>query len=55
MDQLSSFADLQGTVEEESVPQKPDVDPALLRPVDDLELTVRSGKLSEGREHLLYW
>jgi DNA-directed RNA polymerase subunit alpha len=42
MDQLSSFADLQGTVEEESVPQKPDVDPALLRPVDDLELTVRS-------------
>lgn len=42
MDQLSSFAELQGTVEEESVPQKPDVDPALLRPVDDLELTVRS-------------
>ncbi|MDA0359843.1 MAG: DNA-directed RNA polymerase subunit alpha [Proteobacteria bacterium] len=42
MDQLSSFADLQGTVEEKSVPQKPDVDPALLRPVDDLELTVRS-------------
>lgn len=42
MDQLSSFADLQGTVEEETVPQKPDVDPALLRPVDDLELTVRS-------------
>ncbi len=42
MDQLSSFADLQGTVEEESAPQKPDVDPALLRPVDDLELTVRS-------------
>jgi DNA-directed RNA polymerase subunit alpha len=42
MDQLSSFADLQGTVEEDSVPQKPDVDPALLRPVDDLELTVRS-------------
>jgi len=42
MDQLSSFADLQGTVEEESVPQKPNVDPALLRPVDDLELTVRS-------------
>ncbi len=42
MDQLSSFADLQGTIEEESVPQKPDVDPALLRPVDDLELTVRS-------------
>ena len=42
MDQLSSFADLQGTVAEESVPQKPDVDPAFLRPVDDLELTVRS-------------
>ena len=42
MDQLSSFADLQCTVAEESVPQKPDVDPAFLRPVDDLELTVRS-------------
>jgi DNA-directed RNA polymerase subunit alpha len=42
MDQLSSFADLQGTVEEESLPQEPDIDPALLRPVDDLELTVRS-------------
>ena len=42
MDQLSSFAELEGTVAEESVPQKPDVDPAFLRPVDDLELTVRS-------------
>lgn len=42
MDQLSSFADLQGTVEEEILPQEPDIDPALLRPVDDLELTVRS-------------
>ncbi|MDA0238280.1 MAG: DNA-directed RNA polymerase subunit alpha, partial [Proteobacteria bacterium] len=42
MDQLSSFADLQGTFAEEIVPQQPDIDPAFLRPVDDLELTVRS-------------
>ncbi len=41
-DQLSVFVDLQG--KEEAAPEAPeaDVDPILLRPVDDLELTVRS-------------
>jgi DNA-directed RNA polymerase subunit alpha len=42
MEQLSSFADLEGTMEEERAPDTPEVDPELLRPVDDLELTVRS-------------
>lgn len=45
-DQLSSFIDLEGTVSkevpaQESRPELP-FDPILLRPVDDLELTVRS-------------
>ena len=42
MDQLSVFADLQGTTVEEEAPRAPQVDPVLLRPVDALELTVRS-------------
>jgi DNA-directed RNA polymerase subunit alpha len=45
-DQLSSFVALEGTQHEDSggeqVPDKPPIDPILLRPVDDLELTVRS-------------
>ncbi len=41
-DQLSSFVDLQASEQEGSSVQEPDVDPILLRPVDDLELTVRS-------------
>jgi len=45
-DQLSSFVVLEGAqpVDEgaKDEPQKPSVDPILLRPVDDLELTVRS-------------
>jgi len=42
MDQLSSFAELKGTPEPVETPEVPKVDPVLLRPVDDLELTVRS-------------
>jgi DNA-directed RNA polymerase subunit alpha len=42
MEQLASFADLKGIPEEKTAPEKPEVDPELLRPVDDLELTVRS-------------
>jgi DNA-directed RNA polymerase subunit alpha len=45
-DQLSTFVALEGTAPEESGaedrPLKPQFDPILLRPVDDLELTVRS-------------
>jgi DNA-directed RNA polymerase subunit alpha len=36
------FADLEGTPAESELPRSPQVDPLLLRPVDDLELTVRS-------------
>jgi DNA-directed RNA polymerase subunit alpha len=43
VDQLSVFAALEGTAEPSSAQRvSPTVDPILLRPVDDLELTVRS-------------
>jgi DNA-directed RNA polymerase subunit alpha len=41
-DQLSVFVDLQGQDEEKSRPADHHFDPLLLRPVDELELTVRS-------------
>jgi DNA-directed RNA polymerase subunit alpha len=41
-DQLSVFVDLQGKDEEQPVTGETDIDPILLRTVDDLELTVRS-------------
>ncbi len=43
-DQLSAFVTLDDTAESEVSPEneKPAIDPILLRPVDDLELTVRS-------------
>ncbi|MBT8121314.1 MAG: DNA-directed RNA polymerase subunit alpha, partial [Gammaproteobacteria bacterium] len=41
-DQLSSFVDLQASTEETTAAPEADIDPILLRPVDDLELTVRS-------------
>ena len=41
-DQLSVFVDLQGKEEEDAQETAADIDPILLRPVDDLELTVRS-------------
>jgi len=40
--QLSVFADLESTPIPKEQPQIPQIDPILLRPVDDLELTVRS-------------
>lgn len=43
IDQLTTFADLKGTeVTSETQEPEPEFDPILLRPVDDLELTVRS-------------
>lgn len=42
LDQLSVFVDLKGKEEAELQPEAVDIDPILLRPVDDLELTVRS-------------
>jgi len=42
-DQLSVFVDLEGGEGElEPTRREPDVDPVLMRPIDDLELTVRS-------------
>lgn len=40
--QLSIFADLESTPIPKEQPQIPQIDPILMRPVDDLELTVRS-------------
>ena len=51
--QLGVFADLKGTeapIEQRSMPQ---VDPILLRPVDDLELTVRSANCLKA-ENIYY-
>ncbi|HIP75649.1 MAG TPA: DNA-directed RNA polymerase subunit alpha [Psychromonas hadalis] len=41
-EQLDAFVDLRANREVIEVEEKPDFDPVLLRPVDDLELTVRS-------------
>ncbi|MDN0075890.1 DNA-directed RNA polymerase subunit alpha [Crenobacter sp. SG2303] len=53
VDQLSIFADLQGTTVEEVVEKAPPIDPILLRPVDDLELTVRSANCLKA-ENIYY-
>lgn len=49
-DQLSSFVDLQSRQESSAVAEEPDVDPILLRPVDDLELTVRSANCLKAEQ-----
>jgi len=51
--QLSVFADLEGTPTEEIIKPAPQVDPILLRPVDDLELTVRSANCLKA-ENIYY-
>jgi DNA-directed RNA polymerase subunit alpha len=53
MDQLSVFADLQGTPGTYDEPKNPQVDPILLQPVDDLELTVRSANCLKA-ENIYY-
>jgi DNA-directed RNA polymerase subunit alpha len=54
MDQLSVFADLEGTPISVEMASKPSqVDPILLRPVDDLELTVRSANCLKA-ENIYY-
>ncbi|HXZ97641.1 MAG TPA: DNA-directed RNA polymerase subunit alpha [Burkholderiales bacterium] len=53
VDQLSVFADLKGTTLEVEQPKPPQVDPILLRPVDDLELTVRSANCLKA-ENIYY-
>ncbi|HRP75856.1 MAG TPA: DNA-directed RNA polymerase subunit alpha [Rhodocyclaceae bacterium] len=53
MDQLSVFADLEGTEPVDMKPQVETIDPVLLRPVDDLELTVRSANCLKA-ENIYY-
>src|SRR5690625_597326 len=55
MDQISVFATLEGTEEEFETPERaePQIDPVLLRPVDDLELTVRSANCLKA-ENIYY-
>ncbi len=53
MDQLAVFADLKGTPAVAESPKTPTIDPILLRPVDDLELTVRSANCLKA-EHIYY-
>lgn len=53
MEHLSTFADLEGTPAPVVAPKTPQVDPILLRPVDDLELTVRSANCLKA-ENIYY-
>src|SRR6266576_3841650 len=53
VDQLSVFADLKGTDVPSAERAAPQVDPILLRPVDDLELTVRSANCLKA-ENIYY-
>ena len=53
MEQLSVFADLEGTPIAVETPRPSQVDPILLRPVDDLELTVRSANCLKA-ENIYY-
>ncbi|HMM55803.1 MAG TPA: DNA-directed RNA polymerase subunit alpha [Candidatus Desulfobacillus sp.] len=53
MEQLTVFADLEGTPVTVESPRPSQVDPILLRPVDDLELTVRSANCLKA-ENIYY-
>ncbi len=51
--QLTVFVDLQGDEQEEKVSNETEIDPILMRPVDDLELTVRSANCLKA-ENIYY-
>jgi len=51
--QLIAFVDLKDHSEIVETEQKPEIDPILLRPVDDLELTVRSANCLKA-ENIYY-
>ncbi len=51
--QLAVFVDLEGEKQAEPVERRDEVDPILLRPVDDLELTVRSANCLKA-ENIYY-
>lgn len=53
VDQLSVFAALEGAQQTAESPRAPQVDPILTRPVDDLELTVRSANCLKA-ENIYY-
>ena len=48
--QLTVFVDLQGDEQEEQVTTETEIDPILMRPVDDLELTVRSANCLKAEQ-----
>ncbi|MDH5424442.1 MAG: DNA-directed RNA polymerase subunit alpha [Gammaproteobacteria bacterium] len=52
-EQLSVFVDLQSSEVQSQEPEEAEVDPLLLRPVDDLELTVRSANCLKA-ENIYY-
>ena len=52
-EQIAVFVNLEETAEEMTSSKEPDVDPLLLRPVDDLELTVRSANCLKA-ENIYY-
>lgn len=52
-EQLSVIVDLEGTISIEAKTEKTEIDPILLRPVDELELTVRSANCLKA-ENILY-
>jgi DNA-directed RNA polymerase subunit alpha len=52
-EQISVFVNLEETASETPTAEEPDVDPLLLRPVDDLELTVRSANCLKA-ENIYY-
>lgn len=51
--QIATFVDLEQAIEKASEPAEPEVDPTLVLPVDDLELTVRSANCLKA-ENILY-
>lgn len=52
-DQLSSFVNLKSMEDEQVIDEEADIDPILLRPVDELELTVRSANCLKA-ENIYY-
>lgn len=52
-DQLAAFVDLETDKQQEPVEEEDQIDPVLLRPVDDLELTVRSANCLKA-ENIYY-
>jgi len=52
-DQISVFVNLEESMVQNQVEEEPEIDPALLKPVDDLELTVRSANCLKA-ENIYY-